>query len=76
MAGSTGLNVPIECSEWGLPWWLVVKTSLSNEGGSGSVPYWEAKIPRASWPKSQNVKQKQYCNKSNKDFKKKEECSK
>ena len=26
-------------------------------------------IPRASWPKNQSIKQKQYCNKFNKDFK-------
>ena len=30
----------------------------------------EAKIPQASQPKNQNVKQKQYDNKFNKDFKK------
>ena len=29
-----------------------------------------AKIPHASRPKNQNIKQKQYCNKFNKDFKK------
>ena len=28
-----------------------------------------AKIPHASGPKNQNIKQKQYCNKFNKDFK-------
>ena len=27
-------------------------------------------MPHAMWPKNQNVKQKQYCNKFNKDFKK------
>ena len=47
----------------------VVKTSLSNEGGVGSIPGRGAKIPHALWPKNQNVKQKQYCNKFNKDFK-------
>ena len=62
---------PSECSEWGLNWWSVVKTSLSNEGGSGSIPCWEAKIPHASWPKSQNAELKQHCNKSNTDFFKK-----
>ena len=62
---------PSECSEWGLNWWSVVKTSLSSEGGSGSIPCWEAKIPHASWPKSQNAELKQHCNKSNTDFLKK-----
>ena len=28
-----------------------------------------AKIPHALWPVSQNIKEKQYCNKFNKDFK-------
>ena len=49
----------------------VVKTSPSNEGGVGSIPGLGAKIPHASWPKNQNIKQKQYCNKFNKDFLKK-----
>ena len=36
----------------------------------------EAKIPHASWPKTQNMKQKQYCNNSlNKDLKRKSEKS-
>ena len=47
----------------------VVKTILSNAGGTGSIPGQEAKIPHASQPKNQNIKQKQYCNKFNKDFK-------
>ena len=34
------------------------------------IPGRGAKIPHASWPKIQkNIKQKQYCNKFNKDFK-------
>ena len=48
----------------------MVRTSPSNVGGAGSIPGWGAKIPSASWPKSQNIKQKQYCNKFNKDLKK------
>ena len=36
----------------GLSLGLVVKTSLSNAGGAGSIPGWEAKIPHASWPKT------------------------
>ena len=47
----------------------VVETLLSNAGSSGSIPGQGAKIPYASWPKAQNIKQKQYCNKLNKDFK-------
>ena len=46
----------------------VVKTLPPNAGGTGLIPSWGAKIPRASWPKNQNIKQKQYCNKFNKDF--------
>ena len=47
----------------------MVKTLPSNAGGAGSIPGWGAKIPQASRPKKQNKKQKQYCNKFNKDFK-------
>ena len=48
----------------------VVKTSSSNAGGAGSIPDQGAKIPYVLWPKNQNIKQKQYCNKFNKYFKK------
>ena len=49
----------------------MVKTLPSNAGGVGSIPgLGAAKIPHASRPKNQNVKQKQYCNKFNKAFKK------
>ena len=51
----------------------MVKTSPSNAGGACSIPGRGAKIPYASQPKkekNQNIKQKQYCNKFNKDFKK------
>ena len=43
----------------------VVKISPSNAGNACSI--WGSKIPDAWWPK--NIKQKQYCNKFNKDFK-------
>ena len=46
----------------------VVKTSLSNAGGAGTIPGQGARIPHASGPKKQNIKQKQYCNKFNKNF--------
>ena len=32
----------------------------------GSIPDWEAEIPLASWPKNQNIKQQQHCNRFNK----------
>ena len=46
----------------------VVKTLPSNAGGEDSIPGQGAKTPHASQPKNQNIKQKQYCNKFNKDF--------
>ena len=48
---------------------LVVKTSPSRANGEGSIPSEGAPIPRALWPKKQHIKQKQYSNKFNKDFK-------
>ena len=39
------------------------------QGDGDSIPGWGAKVSPASWPKNQNRKQKQYCNKFNKDFK-------
>ena len=47
----------------------MVKTLPSNAGGVGLLPGWGAKIPHALWPKKQNIKQKQYCNKFSRDFK-------
>ena len=47
----------------------VVKTLLSSAGDMDSIPGWETKIPHALQPKNQNIKQKQYCSKLNKDFK-------
>ena len=51
----------------------MVETSPSNVGGAGSRPGQGARILHASWPKTQNIKQKQYCNKFSKDLKKKKE---
>ena len=45
-----------------------VKTLPSNAKGMGLIPGWGPKIPHALGPKHQNMKQKQYCNTSNKDF--------
>jgi len=46
-----------------------VTTSPSNPGGAGLIPGQGGKIPNASQPKNKSIKQKQYCNKFNKDFK-------
>ena len=54
---------------WDFPGGPVVKTSPSSVGGAGSIAGQGAKIPHASRPKNQIIKQKQYCNKFNKDFK-------
>ena len=43
---------------------------LSIAEGVGSIPVQGAKIPHASQPKNQSIKQKKYCNKFNEDFKK------
>ena len=48
----------------------MVNTLPSNAVGVGSVPGRGAKISHALRSKNQNIKQKQYCNKFNKDFKK------
>ena len=47
----------------------VVKTLLSKAVCVGSICGQTAQIPCDSRPKSQNIKQKQYCNKFNKDSK-------
>ena len=46
-----------------------VKTLPSNARGAGPIPGQEVMIPHASQPKKKNMKQKQYLNKFNKDFK-------
>ena len=46
----------------------LVKTSPSSAGGVGLIPGRGAKVLHALWPKNQNMKQKPYCNKFNKDF--------
>ena len=48
----------------------MVKTLPSSAEGAGSIPGRGAKIPNALEPESQSIKQKQYCNKFNKDVKK------
>ena len=44
----------------------VLKISPSKAGGVSLIPDHGTKVPRVSWPKKQNVRQKQYC--LNKDF--------
>ena len=46
----------------------MVKTA-STSGGVSWVPGWGTKMPHALESKKQNIKQKQYCNKFNRDFK-------
>ena len=53
---------------WDFPGSPVVKTLPYNAEGVGSIPGQGVKIPHASEPKNQNIKQKQNCNKFNKDF--------
>ena len=43
----------------------------SSAGVANSIPGWGANTPHDWWPENQNIKQKQYCNKLNKDLKKK-----
>ena len=47
----------------------VVETSPSIADGVCLIAVQGNKIPHAPWPKNQNIKQKQYCNQFNKDFK-------
>ena len=47
----------------------MVKTSPSTTGDVGSIPGWEPRSHMHCGQKKQNIKQKQYCNKFNKDFK-------
>ena len=54
---------------WDFPGCPMVKTSPSNAGGMGLIPGQGAGIPHASRLKDQNIEQKQYYNKVNKDFK-------
>ena len=49
-----------------VPGGAVVKTSPSSARGVGLIPGQGTKILHASKSKTQNIKQKQYCNKFNK----------
>jgi len=45
------------------------KTSPSSAGDAGLIPSQGGKIPQALWPRNQNRKQKECCNKFNKNLK-------
>ena len=62
-------SIPLEKIERDLPGGPVVKTLPSNTGGASAIPGQGAKIPHTSRPKNKTIKQKQYCDKLNKDFK-------
>ena len=47
--------------------WLRHQTSIAE--GMGLRPGWGIEIPHVLLPENQNINQKQYCNKLNKDFK-------
>ena len=53
-----------------LPWCPVVKISSLKAEVAGSTPGQETKISYASWPKKQNIIQKQYYKNSTRTFKK------
>ena len=65
---SEHLEVSDRLNSWDLPGSPLVKSSPFNAGDMGLIPDQRARIPHDSWPKNQNIKQKQYCNKFNKDF--------
>ena len=46
-----------------LLWWS--SASPSNAGDMGLIPSPGAMIPHVSWPKNQNINQKQHCNEFN-----------
>ena len=54
-----GTSLPVQ--------WL--RLQASNARGVGSIPGQGATIPCAQHPKNWNIKQKQHCDKFNKDFK-------
>ena len=50
----------LKSNEWDFPGGPVVKTLPSNARDVGLIPGWGTEIPHASWPKKQNIRQKQY----------------
>lgn len=55
---STQLSLIQKNNQGDFPGGPVFKTSASNAGSAGSIPDLEAKIPYASEPKKQSIKQK------------------
>ena len=53
----------------GLLWWSSCWDFAFQCQDSGLILDLEGKIPYASWPRNQNIKQKEYHNKFNKNFK-------
>ena len=47
-----------------------LRLCISKGVGTGLIPGWGAKISHALGPEHKNIKQEQYCNKSNRHFKK------
>ena len=47
----------------------MVKSLSPKAGHAGSIPHQGAKISHALWSNNQRIKQRQYCNKFNKDLK-------
>ena len=56
-------RISVKVKTGGLPVGSVIKTLRSDSGAADSIPGGGITIPDASWPKTQNVKQKQHCNK-------------
>ena len=65
LTNSTNWDITEKEADWGnFHGYPVVKTRASNAVGTGLLPGGEFKIPHTSRPKSQNIKQKQYCKKN------------
>ena len=58
-----------EITPGAFPGGLILRISPSTAGSAGSIPGWGSKILYASPLKLQKLKQEQYCNRFNKDFK-------
>ena len=61
-------NTAIKSHVWDFHGSPVVQTPLFNAGGMGSIPDQRARVTCFRAKKKQNMKQKQHCNKFNKDF--------
>ena len=68
-ASHKGKKAHIDMNLRDFPGGLVFRILPSSAGGAGSISGRGARTPHASQPENQNIKQKKYCNKFNKDFK-------